>query len=74
MDVVHDLCIQQTDVAPCTGPFLRISPLTSGLVESRYHDTVLAAPQSSRVVPPEGVIGRFEAFLDQLGWIRRISA
>lgn len=66
---MHDLCIQQTDIEPRSGPFLRISPKLDGTVEFRYHDTAIETRQWSRSVPPERVIGRFEAFLDQLHWV-----
>jgi hypothetical protein len=68
---MHDLCIQQVDVEPESGSFLRISPQHDGSVEFRYHDTTITAHQWSRVVPAHGVMGRFEAFLDQLHWIAR---
>jgi hypothetical protein len=71
---MHDLCVQQTDVAPYSGPFLRVRPLDTGMVEFRYHDTAIPGRQWFREVPPAGVMGRFEAFLDQLGWARRTSA
>ena len=66
---MFDLCIQQVDVEPFSGPFLRVSPQRDGTVEFRYHDTTIASRQWSRVVPAEGVVGRFEAVLDQLRWI-----
>jgi hypothetical protein len=65
---MHDLCIQQVDVEPHSGPFLKISPRQDGTVEFRYYDTHIEARQWSRVVPPHGVRGRFEAFLNQLHW------
>lgn len=65
---MSDLCVQQSDVEPYSGPFLRVSPQSDGMVEFRYHDTANTNRQWSRLVPPEGVIGRFEAFLDQLHW------
>lgn len=71
---MHDLCIQQTNMTPHSGPFLRVRPLTTGMVEFRYHDTAVADRQWSRQVPATGVIARFEAFLGQLGWVRGISA
>jgi len=68
---MQDLCIQQTDVEPYSGPFLRVSPQRGGAVEFRYHDTAIEGRQWSRLVPPEAVIGRFEAFLNQLHWMGR---
>jgi len=66
---MFDLCIQQTDVFPGSGPYLKLSPLPSGMIEFRYLDTAIEARQWRREVPPEAVPGRFEAFLDQLGWL-----
>jgi hypothetical protein len=71
---MHDLCIQQSDVTPFSGPFLRVRALPTGMIEFRYEDTRIPERQWRREVPPAGVIGRFEAFLDQLRWVSRISA
>lgn len=68
---IHDLCVQQTDVRPHSGPFLRVRPLTTGVIEFRYLDTAIQNRQWFREVPPAGVIGRFDTFLDQLGWVAR---
>jgi len=68
---MHDLGIQQTFVNTRSTSHLRVSPQQDGNVEFRYVDTHVASRQWSRLVPPEGVIGRFEAFLDQLHWIAR---
>lgn len=68
---MHDLGIQQTNVDTFTTSHLRVSPRHDGTVEFRYVDTDIKSQQWSRKVPPEGVIGRFEAFLDQLHWIAR---
>jgi hypothetical protein len=68
---MHDLGIQQTDVDTFSTSHLRVSPQLDGSVEFRYVDTHIEARQWSRTVSPEGVIGRFEAFLDQLHWIAR---
>jgi len=65
---MHDLCIQQTDAEPRSGPFLQLGPQPDGEVEFRFHDTAIAARQWSRRASPEGVIERFEAFLIQLRW------
>lgn len=66
---MFDLCIQQTDAFPGSGPYLKVSPLPSGMVEFRYIDTAIEDRQWHREVPPEAVAGRFRAFLDQLGWL-----
>ncbi|WP_404712411.1 hypothetical protein [Sphingomonas sp. MMS24-J13] len=66
---MFDLCIQQTDAIPYSGPYLRVSPLASGAVEFRYFDTAIPARQWHREVPPEATVPRFEAFVDQLHWI-----
>jgi hypothetical protein len=68
---MHDLGIQQMDVDTFSTSHLRVSPQMNGTVEFRYVDTHIEARQWSRTVSPEGVIGRFEAFLDQLRWIAR---
>ena len=71
---MHDLCIKQTDTSESNRePYLRLSPLQSGLVEFRYFDTYVTAQQWNRVVPPEGVAGRMTSFLDQLRWVARVS-
>ena len=66
---MHDLCVQQTDVAPYSGPYLRISPQPSGEVEFRYVDTAIAARQWQRTVQPNAATARFEGFLRELRWI-----
>jgi hypothetical protein len=66
---MFDLCIQQVNVEPFSGPFLKVSPQDDGTVEFRYCDTAIASRQWSRVAPAEGVVARFEAFLAQLRWI-----
>jgi hypothetical protein len=68
---MHDLGIQQSDANTFSTSHLRVSPQLDGTVEFRYVDTHIASRQWSRTVPPEGVIGRFEAFLDQLHWVAR---
>lgn len=65
---MFDLCIQQTDAVPLTGPYLRVSPLPSGSVEFRYFDTAVQARQWHREVPPDAVTARFRSFLEQLRW------
>lgn len=71
---MHDLCIQQTDATPYSGPYLRVSPLATGMVEFCYEDSHIPARRWTREVPPRGVIGRFDSFLDQLRWVGRMSA
>ena len=66
---MHDLCIQQVDGEPRSGSFLRISPQQDGTVEFSYCDTMIASRQWSRTVPAAGIIGQFDAFLDQLHWV-----
>lgn len=66
---MFDLCIEQTDAAPYSGPYLKIAPLPTGSVEFRYIDTAVQARQWNREVPPEAVNARFLAFLEQLHWI-----
>ena len=65
---MSDLCIQQTDAAPYSGPFLRVSAQTAGTVEFRYEDTHKREHQWHRVVPADAAIGRLRAFLEQLHW------
>lgn len=69
---MFDLCIQQTDAFPGSGPYLKVSPLPSGLVEFRYMDTAVEGRQWHREVPPQAVIPRFEAFLEQLHWVAHL--
>jgi len=66
---MFDLCIQQTDAFPFSGQYLKVSPLPSGLIEFRYIDTAIQERQWCREVPPEAVIPRFAAFLEQLRWL-----
>jgi hypothetical protein len=66
---MFDLCIQQTDAFPGSGPFLKISALPTGLVKFRYMDTAIPDRQWYREVPPAAVMPRFQAFLDQLHWL-----
>ena len=65
---MFDLCIQQTDAVPRSGPYLKVSPLSAEVVEFRYIDTAIPDRQWHRTVPPEAVEPRFQAFLDQLHW------
>ena len=65
---MFDLCIQQTETAPYSGPYLRVSPLVSGVVEFRYVDTAKTERQWRRQEKPAAVIARFEIFICQLGW------
>ncbi len=66
---MFDLCIQQTDAAPYSGPYLKVASQHSGSVEFRYIDTAVQARQWHREVPPEAVNARFLAFLEKLHWI-----
>lgn len=65
---MHDLCIQQSDAHPQTAPYLRISPLRSGLVDFRYIDTPIAERQWQRLVAPGAACERLTAFLARLRW------
>jgi len=65
---MFDLCIQQIDVAPYSGPYLRVSPLHSGRVEFRYVDTAIAQRQWHRETTPDAVVPRLIRLMDQLGW------
>jgi hypothetical protein len=72
---MHDLCIQQTDVPPNSGPHLRIIPENSmlstrysGMVELRYVDTMARDRQWARVVSPGHAPGIFVRFLTHLRW------
>lgn len=65
---MHDLCVQQTDTAPYAGPYLRMSPLPSGMVDFRYIDTAIADRQWQRAVPADAAPAQLVTFLDQLGW------
>ncbi len=65
---MFDLCIQQVDVEPYSGPFLRVSPLDSGQVEFRYVDTAITPRQWHRETMPDAVVPRLNRFMDQLGW------
>jgi hypothetical protein len=69
---MHDLCIQQTDAFPTSGPYLRLSPLHSGLVNFRYIDTGIPDKQWVRTVSPEQAVGRFTNFLEQLRWVAKV--
>lgn len=63
-----DLCVQQKDIEPYSGPYLRVSPLASGMIEFRYFDTGIKKRQWHRTEVPTRAVGRLEAFFDQLGW------
>jgi len=71
---MHDLCIQQIDIAPYAGPYLRIAPQPSGLIDFRLIDTGIADRQWQRSVPPDAAPERMRLFLDQLGWTDRRTA
>jgi hypothetical protein len=66
---MHTLCIQQTDVEPYSGPFLRLSPLETGMVKFSYVDTSVAQRQWARTEAPQQAVGRFVKFLEQLHWV-----
>jgi hypothetical protein len=66
---MFDLCIQQTDAVPYSGPHLKVSAMPSGVVEFRYVDTTIRHRQWHREVEGEAVIERFHAFLEQLCWL-----
>ncbi len=70
---MFDLCIQQGDHEPYSGPYLRISPLHSGDVEFRYVDTFVKNRQWYRQVPSEVTVERLIGFLDQLHWVSKLS-
>lgn len=73
---MHDLCIHQTDSHPFEGrggPYLRVSPQQSGLIEFRYVDTHVAARQWTRIEPPERTLARFDHFLNQLHWLVEVN-
>lgn len=67
---MFDLCIQQVDVEPFSGPHLRVTPLHSGRIEFRYVDTAIAQRQWHRETTPDAVVQRFTSFMDQLRWTR----
>jgi hypothetical protein len=71
---MHDLCIQQTSATPFNGPYLRLSPLQSGLVEFRFIDTGIKNRQWSRTVSPDQSVGRFQKLLKQLHWVTATHA
>lgn len=66
---MFDLCIQQTDTGPASGPYLRVRPVSTGRVEFRYIDTAVPQRQWHREVTPEAVLPRFRTFIEQLHWI-----
>jgi len=70
---MYDLCVQQTDTTPYAGPYLRLSPLPSGVVDFRYIDTGIADRQWHRAVAADAAPARFMIFLDQLCWAPRIA-
>ncbi|MGX5828071.1 hypothetical protein [Mesorhizobium sp. 43Arga] len=66
---MFDLCIQQVDVEPYSGPYLKVSPLASGRIEFRYVDTAIVQRQWHRETTPDAVVPKLVQFMDQLGWI-----
>ena len=66
---MHDPCVQQTDTPPYAGPYLRLSPLPSGMVDLRYIDTAVADRQKwQRTVTADAAPAQLSSFLNQLGW------
>jgi hypothetical protein len=66
---MFDLCITQTEVVhPYYGPYLKVSPLLSGVVEFKYIDTYDERKQWHRAVEPKDVVPRLLKFLEQLRW------
>jgi len=70
---MHDLCIQQSDVTPYSGPYLRLSPSESGEIQFRYVDTQVDDRQWKRTVLPEQAVERLSAFMEQLHWVAKRS-
>lgn len=71
---MHDLCIQQRDLEPFSGPYLRIAPLHSGRVDFRLIDTPIAASQWHREVDAVDTTKRFIGFLAQIKWTDQDAA
>lgn len=70
---MHGLCIQQFEGSPYPGPYLRVSPLASGMVEFSYVDTGMRDQQWRREVPPDATVARLESFMDQLRWTPQVT-
>jgi hypothetical protein len=68
---MHVLCIAQQPVSfgPYDGPYLRISPLSDGIIEFRYVDTYIEPRQWHRRVNEEDAFRRLERLIDQLHWV-----
>lgn len=70
---MFDLCITQTAVAyPYDGPYLRIRPLSDGMVEFRYIDTHIEEHQWNRTVAASETVARLHGFLSQLRWLAEL--
>ena len=54
-------------------PYLRVEPLSDQNLEFRYSDSGERRLNWFRIVPPEGVIDCFDAFIAQLHWRTRSS-
>lgn len=67
---VSTLCISQHRwTSPSDWlPYLRIEPVSDQALEFRCCDSGESMLDWVRIVPPEGVIGRFDAFVEQLHW------
>ena len=65
---MHDLFIQQSDGHPFRTPYLRISPMHTGLIEFRMIDAWLNEGQWRREVSAAETVAQGEGFLAELGW------
>ena len=69
---LHELRISQVQTTYHLHPsilWLVVAPnLDTGQVEFRFEDTYRDREQWRRVEKPEGVLGRFNGFLRQVGW------
>ena len=70
---MHALCIQQQDIEPYSGPYLRVAPQPDGSVEFRYFDTGIEQRQWSRLATAGGTVARLDSFLEQLHWLVKVS-
>jgi hypothetical protein len=70
---MHDLCVQQTDTPAYDGPYLRLTPLPSGMINFRYIDTAVTDRQWQRTVTAVAAPKQFSSFLEQLGWAPGLS-
>lgn len=65
---MNDLCVQQADVAPYSGPYLRLSPQADGTIEFRYVDKQIEKRQWKRLESPETAVARLDSLIEQLHW------